>query len=311
MRQTIGMENGDGNRGATGFERGAAAAGAPSTGGFTLVELLAVVGILGLLIAILLPTIGGVRERAYRVKCANNLRQLGVALTLYSSAQPDRAFPRTQFDPKKDKMLLDNAGYGVAEPFGGRGYVGENNVPASLFVLFRVQRLDPGIFVCPSTEAQPGWVTQDRRTSSNWQKYTDNVSYSLAAPFPSPSGTKTGFIWKNNYKAEFALMADINPGTRGGASPPNNSEGPAHTAPPGKMAAANSNNHRNQGQNVLYGDGHVQFQTTPYCGMPRAGGFNDNIYTAGTGDRGTTDESAMPLDDKDSVLLPTDDPGGK
>ena len=45
---------------------------------------------------------------------------------------------------------------------------------------------------------------------------------------------------------------------------------PAHNAPPYKMMAANSNNHRNRGQNVLYGDGHVQWQFSVYCGMPRA-----------------------------------------
>jgi len=77
------------------------------------------------------------------------------------------------------------------------------------------------------------------------------------------------------------------------------------------MAAANSNNHRNKGQNVLYADGHVEFSETPYCGAPRDNGLRDHIYTAGAGDNGVCDESAMPVDDKDSVMLPTDDPGGK
>jgi prepilin-type processing-associated H-X9-DG protein len=78
------------------------------------------------------------------------------------------------------------------------------------------------------------------------------------------------------------------------------------------MAAANSNNHGNKGQNVLYADGHVDFQTTPYCGMlhPETG-IRDNIYTAGTGDGGITDDTALPVDAHDSVLLPTDDQGGR
>jgi prepilin-type processing-associated H-X9-DG protein len=76
------------------------------------------------------------------------------------------------------------------------------------------------------------------------------------------------------------------------------------------MAAANSNNHRNKGQNVVYIDGHVEFQTTPYCGAHRAG-LRDQIYTAGAGDGGTCDEKSLPVDKQDSVLLPTDDPGGR
>jgi prepilin-type processing-associated H-X9-DG protein len=208
-------------------------------------------------------------------------------------------------------MLLDNAGKGVEETFGNSGYVGENNVPASLFLLFKRTNFEPQLLVCPSTEVEPGFVNEDRQQTSNWERYTDNVSYSLAAPYPSPAALKAGFVWRNTLRTEFALMADVNPGTRGGSRPPNNTEGPAHNSPPYKMMAANSNNHRNRGQNVLYADGHVQWQWTAYCGMPRPGGFGDNIYTAGAGDNGTTDESAMPVDDRDSVLLPTDDPGGK
>ena len=52
-------------------------------GGFTLVELLAVVGIVGLLVSILIPALSMARQQANAVKCLSNLRQLGLGITLY------------------------------------------------------------------------------------------------------------------------------------------------------------------------------------------------------------------------------------
>ncbi len=59
--------------------------------GFTLLEMLVILAIIGILVALLLPAVQAVRERGRRMQCQNNLKQLGLAIQEYQSVQS--AFP--------------------------------------------------------------------------------------------------------------------------------------------------------------------------------------------------------------------------
>jgi prepilin-type N-terminal cleavage/methylation domain-containing protein len=132
--------------------------------GFTVIELLVVVTLIALLIALLLPAVQAAREAARRTQCANNLRQIGLALHNYHGAQ--NVFPPGYNTGLGPGWVARGGSIGAPETGPGWGWATQllgqlDQVPIFNAINFNLPITDEGsatarqavlaTFLCPSS----------------------------------------------------------------------------------------------------------------------------------------------------------------
>jgi prepilin-type N-terminal cleavage/methylation domain-containing protein len=141
-----------------------------SSFGFTIIELLVVIAIIGVLIALLLPAVQQAREAARRAQCANNLKQIGLALHNYHDAY--RIFPT--YLPMQDQLLdqfwAHPGGWmGQILPYIDQGLVYDqlnmNMMSATTLGAYQIYHrnatalnVTQGAYMCPSDATQKGAI---------------------------------------------------------------------------------------------------------------------------------------------------------
>ncbi len=205
--------------------------------GFSLIELLVVMAVILTLLGILFPSLQGVRDQAYKVQCANNMHQLGVALQTYRSDNPSY-FPITGDGgcQRRDQWLAN----------GGSPYL-DNRSGLMPYIAGRE------VFKCPlDSDPQPdstGKYGISYTMSFEWSKDTSSTCGNLQAL--SGSEVLNGALSNYIILLEPAGVDDMTTRTHIVTVDSDDwSDGG------GKYFAAR---HVGQTAAVLFGDGHVDF----------------------------------------------------
>ena len=273
-----------------------------------------------LLLTLLVPVLfGRPREQNMRRVCAANLAQIGKAMFLYAADSagnlPRAGGPTSSWGPTPNWVARDRRqAFGLAADGSG----GSASIGSSLYLLVKYLQIPPRIFICradkgavelrpairedgaPAFQFADVWDFGGSPESPRHCSYTYHIPYGL-------------YYLSTSNDPNLAVAADRSPWIKSPAADPAefalfkpDSGATGGTGTGDQACMGNSMTHQRDGQNVLFLDGRVSFETRPYCGIDK-----DNIYTVSrqfmSGDPwGTLPVAApglSPMNRKDSLLV--------
>lgn len=251
----------------------------------TLIELLALTAVLAIIVMILflMPSRTN-RGHSTRLVCSVNLKGLGTSMKIYANDFDDD-WAVAPFDETMgghiDYTVAAGSGAGsVRSPsrtqvsVSGHGGTRQLSVTRTLWMLVRSGDVTPRGFICPQSGDSIVAYQSDQDGIETYYDFAgpQHVSYGFQVPY-GPKHTRAS----EAIDPRVAVAADRGPYADATVAVPRE---PALEQPVNwrKWRAYNSRNHGGEGQNVLYADGHADFERHPFVGVDR-----DNIYTVAIG----------------------------